>query len=307
MSYSIFCNLVDELIKNLPPSNKTEEINLVLDNGAFNGLYLFGILIYLKKLESLKRIKINKISGSSIGATFAVLYLVDKLDITEPMFDKARGCWKENCNLQTWRNVLTDIANQSITNDVLDEKINGKVFINYFDTLNCKEVIKSQFNSKDELIDTLYKSSFIPVLINGELSYDNCIDGFNPMLFDERTVEDNKCLFVHLLQADTIIKSINVSNDKNPSFRAIEGINSIHKFFIGENQKLCSYVNDWSTKQLLYYRFRQIFYLMIVYLIKLLTVLKVYIPDSFYEIPVISFGSQFVEKLYKDIMFKICF
>jgi hypothetical protein len=127
------------------------------------------------------------------------------------------------------------------------------------------------------------------------------------MLFDERTVEDNKCLFVHLLQADTIIKSINVSNDKNPSFRAIEGINSIHKFFIGENQKLCSYVNDWSTKQLLYYRFRQIFYLMIVYLIKLLTVLKVYIPDSFYEIPVISFGSQFVEKLYKDIMFKICF
>ena len=61
MSYSIFCNLVDELIKNLPASNKIEEINLVLDNGAFNGLYLFGILIYLKKMESLKRIKINKI------------------------------------------------------------------------------------------------------------------------------------------------------------------------------------------------------------------------------------------------------
>lgn len=307
MSYSIFCNLVDELIKNLPASNKIEEINLVLDNGAFNGLYLFGILIYLKKMESLKRIKINKISGSSIGATFAVLYLIDKLDITESMFDKTRGCWKENCNLKTWRDILNTIANDMLTDDIINEKINDKVFLNYFDTVNCKEIIKSRFDSKNELIDTLYKSSFIPVLINGELSYDNCIDGFNPMLFDERTIEDNKCLFVHLLQADTILKSINVSNDKNPSFRAIEGINAIHKFFIGENQNLCSYVNEWSTKQLLYYRFRQIFYLMIVYLIKLLTVLKVYIPESFYEMPIINFGSQFIEKLYKDVMFKICF
>ena len=122
MSYSIFCNLVDELIKNLPTSNKIEEINLVLDNGAFNGLYLFGILIYLKKMESLKRIKINKISGSSIGATFAVLYLIDKLDITESMFDKTRGCWKENCNLKTWRDILNTIANDMLTDDIINEK-----------------------------------------------------------------------------------------------------------------------------------------------------------------------------------------
>jgi len=307
MSYSICCNLVDELIKNLPATENIQEIDLILDNGAFNGLYLYGILIYLKKMESLNKLKIKRISGSSIGATLAALYLTDNIDLTDAIFDKARGCLKENFNLQEWREILTQVANQKLSLELMKEKINDRLFVNYFDTETCQEIVKSNFDTKEDLIDALYKSSFIPILINGELSYNNCIDGFNPMLFDERTSEDNKCLFVHLVQSEIIMKSINVSNDKNPSFRAVEGINSIHKFFIGENQKLCSYVNNWSSRQLLYYRLRQIFYFMIVYLIKLVTIIKMYIPDSLYSTPMYNFISQFVAKFYKDIMVKICF
>ena len=56
MSYSIYTNLVDQLIPNLsihkgPPL----ELDLILDNGAFNGIYLFGVLIYLKSLENIGR------------------------------------------------------------------------------------------------------------------------------------------------------------------------------------------------------------------------------------------------------------
>ena len=114
MSYSIFCNLVNELVKNLPSFNNTEEINLILDQGAFCGLYLFGILIYIKKLESLKRIKINKISGASIGSIFAVLYVIDKLDLTESIYDKMRCCWKDNCNLKLWKDILFSIVENSL-------------------------------------------------------------------------------------------------------------------------------------------------------------------------------------------------
>ena len=45
MSHSIYTNLIEQLIPNLP-EHKGEpiELDLVLDNGAFNGLYLLGIL-----------------------------------------------------------------------------------------------------------------------------------------------------------------------------------------------------------------------------------------------------------------------
>ena len=308
MSYNIFCSLIDELIKNLPEytSNKPQEINLILDNGAFNGLYLYGILLYLKKLEKLNRIKINKISGSSIGAAFATLYLTDNLNITEFAFDAVRGCWKEKLDLCKWREILQTNLLNKITDTDIKQRLDNKLFVNYINTKKCSEIVQSTYENVDELGDTLYKSSFIPILINGELSYEDCIDGFNPILFDDRTSEDNKNLFIHLFHPKILMKSINISSDKNASFRTIEGINEIHKFFIGEKQLLCSYVNDWTTKQLLMYRIRQIGYLCSVYFIRLIIVIKAMIPDTFYETSVYNFISQFAKKFYKDIFIKIC-
>ena len=39
-----------------------------------------------------------------------------------------------------------------------------------------------------------------------------------------------------LFTPESIINSINVKNDKNITFRAIEGIYEVHKFFIGINK-----------------------------------------------------------------------
>ena len=64
MSHSIYTNLIEQLIPNLPEhTGEPIEFDLVLDNGAFNGLYLLGILLYLKVLESKDRIKVTRISG----------------------------------------------------------------------------------------------------------------------------------------------------------------------------------------------------------------------------------------------------
>tara|TARA_B100000925_G_scaffold243117_1_gene192708 strand:- start:1369 stop:2280 length:912 start_codon:yes stop_codon:yes gene_type:complete len=303
MSHSIYTNLIEELVPNLPSHiGEPIELDLVLDNGAFNGLYLLGVLLYLKVLEEKGRIKINRISGSSIGAIYSVLYFNDMLQLTDMFFHEIRKTWKNNCNFSTWREHI-----KVICKDVDFTKINDRIFINYFDTSSCKEHILSNFNSKEELIETLSKSCFIPLLINGDLTYNNCIDGFNPMLFNERTDEDRKILFVHLFTIDKIRSSINVKNDKNTTFRAIEGIYEVHKFFLNEKQSLCSYVNDWNTRQLLTYRIRQILYYLVIYIINIIVIVKNYIPDSFYELPIWNLISQLANKIHKDLILQSCF
>ena len=303
MSHSIYTNLIEQLIPNLPEhTGEPIELDLVLDNGAFNGLYLLGILLYLKVLESKGRIKVTRISGSSIGSVYAVLYFNDMLDVTDKFFSEIREFWKNNCNLSNWKEHI-----QNVCKNIDLEKINNKVYINYFDTSSCKEHILFSFNSIDELTETISKSCFVPLLINGELTYKNCIDGFNPMLFNERTIEDRKILFVHLFTPERLYNCINVKNDKNITFRAIEGIYEVHKFFIGDKQTLCSYVNEWNTKQLLTYRIRQILYYLFIYLINIIVIAKNYIPESFYNTPIWNLVSHVGSKIHRDFMLQTCF
>lgn len=306
MSHLIFCSLIDDLVENLPETieSQPKKINLVIDNGAFNGIYLYGVLLYLKKLESLNRIIIKKISGSSIGAILAFFYFIDELEYTQMVFTKMRECWKEKFDLNDWKNVIKNLIETKLDDDKIKNNLNEKLFINYFDTKDCKEIIKSTFESKEELFDTLYKTSFIPFLMNGELAYDNCIDGCNPMLFDDRTLQDNKCIFISLINPKIILNSIKISNDKNISYRAIEGINETHKFFLGEKQDLCSYLNDWSFKDLFIFRIRQIIYLGVIYLIHILIIIKSFIPLSLYDSPIWNFISDIVYKIYKDFLIK---
>ena len=68
------------LIKNIPDENIPKEIDLVLDGGAFNGIYMMGSLNYLKQLEKNNKISIIRVSGCSIGGILGVCYLLDKLD-----------------------------------------------------------------------------------------------------------------------------------------------------------------------------------------------------------------------------------
>ena len=61
------------LIDNIPKPRYTETINIVCDSGAYNGGYLYGMLLYMKKLEDTNYVKIDKISGASIGSLMGTL------------------------------------------------------------------------------------------------------------------------------------------------------------------------------------------------------------------------------------------
>ena len=71
--------LIQNLIDNHPKTNETENMDLVLESGAANGGFHVGCLLYIKSLEKKKIIKIDRISGSSIGAIAGFYYLINSL------------------------------------------------------------------------------------------------------------------------------------------------------------------------------------------------------------------------------------
>ena len=75
---------VKKLIENLPDEitkkKKPLVLDLVLDGGAFNGNYLVGALYFLKEMEKRGFVRVDRISGCSIGSFVGLLYFLDELD-----------------------------------------------------------------------------------------------------------------------------------------------------------------------------------------------------------------------------------
>jgi predicted acylesterase/phospholipase RssA len=59
----------------------------VLDGGVFNGSYHVGALYFLKEMERRNYIKINRISGCSVGSIVAFLYYIDSLDLMPKLYE----------------------------------------------------------------------------------------------------------------------------------------------------------------------------------------------------------------------------
>ena len=78
--------LINTLIKNIPQENIPKEIDLVLDGGAFNGLYMLGGLFYIKEMEKRNKIIVKRISGCSIGSALGILFLIDKMHLSINVF-----------------------------------------------------------------------------------------------------------------------------------------------------------------------------------------------------------------------------
>ena len=68
--------MISNLAENYPESNKCINLDVVLESGAANGSYHIGCLLYIKELERRDKLKIDRISGSSIGAVAGLYYLV---------------------------------------------------------------------------------------------------------------------------------------------------------------------------------------------------------------------------------------
>jgi len=290
---------VIKLIENLPDDLKNAKtplrLDLVLDGGIFNGSYLVGAMYFLKEMEKRNYIKIERISGCSVGSIVAFLYYIDSLDMMSELYSMVTDDFKKNYKLTVIKELKKYLSNR-IPNDIC-KKINGKLYICYNNIKKGTKKVKSHYKNIDDLINTIIKSSFLPYLIDGEILYENkYIDGINPYIFD---IENNKkILYLDLFGYDKIGNIINVKNEKTNYHRVLFGLLDIHSFYIKQsNTQMCSYVNDWSVTNKIFNYSKIGIEKFCIYITYFAIYIKTVIPQEFEQTIVYKILSKIIQDI----------
>jgi len=254
---------------------KNSSIDLILDGGAFSGSYLLGGLLYLSNISNY--ITISRISGTSVGSLFGLLYLSNLITkYNHKFYNKFRKCFKKNGDLSILKHCLHFIK-QHIPHDFY-KKCNNKLYVTYYDIVNKTQIVKYLYDSNDELLESIYRSCFIPMLINGKISSENkYIDGIIPYIFSPNNAH---VLFMDL-HSNYISKMINIKNEKNNHFRILSGILETHHFFMYGSSNLCR--NIYKHKYYYYLIFNIRYYIAnkVVYLISIIQ--SLYLDSNSYN------------------------
>ena len=294
---------VNTLIENIPDNNLPKEIDLVLDSGAFNGIYMLGGLFYLKELEVRGKVKIKRISGCSIGSTLGILYLFNKMDVALSVCNVCYKCIRKNQDLKKLLVIIKKVLGDVITDDNV-KYANKRFYLTFFDTKSGKQIVKKKYKNSEDLIDCVLKSLYVPYLIDREYTdKDGCIDGAFPYMFKSRTDENRKILFFNLQSLDKIKKMIFLKKEKNIYPRLLEGLHDTHSFFeknVANN--MCSYVNDWSIKEILFFRLREFIYVIIIYIFRIGLYIDTIFPNRWKNDVFIQQHMAVFKNVWRDIM-----
>lgn len=275
-------NYIKKLIVNLPnhiiKRKKPLKLDLILDGGMFNGSYLIGCLYFLKELEHLNYIKVERISGCSIGSVMGFLYFIDALDLAESLYSLFFDNFKKECHLSILTN-LYDLLKSQIPDDIC-QKVKNRFYVTYYNVKTMKKIIKNEYCSSKEIVQTLIRSCFVPIVINGNLLYKNkYIDGINPYIFP---VGKRKILYLDLYGYDKLFNMISIKNEKTNTHRIMNGLLDIHTFFIKQTStSICSYMNDWNIFHKFHYNLKLKLEKINVFIIYIIVFFKKYFPSEY--------------------------
>jgi len=299
---------VEKFIENLPEDLKNNKkpikLDLVLDGGIFNGSYLVGALYFLKEMEKRNYIKIYRISGCSIGSIVAFIYIIDCLDISENFYSIIFEQLKNTHNLNI-NKILHSILENKIPDDICS-KVNNKLYITYTNIRKRKNKVKCIYKNKEEIINTIIKSSYIPFLMDGNILFKNkYIDGINPYVFKNRN--DRKILHLDLFGYDKIKYLINIKNEKSNFHRILSGLLDIHNFFIKQsNTDMCSYVNEWSIFNKARILLKTIIEKFLIYFTYLVFLIKKYTPHKIKDYILYKILSKITYETYVILLQSYC-
>lgn len=299
----ILTSYVNSLIENIDKKNCPKEIDLVLDGGAFNGMYMLGALFYLKSLEEKKIIKINRISGTSIGAAVGLFYKLNKLELLIDISTKSYEILRKNQDLKKMRIILDKHMDNILTNEHLN-CVNNKLYITYFDTQKRKQIIKKKYKNLNEIKDTIFKSMHLPYLIDRVFTdKEGCIDGSFPYIFKQKSDDKKKILFINLQSIDKFINMIYIKKEKNIFTRVFKGLMDIHEFFNNNKPtKMCSYVNEWGIIDILLFRLREITYTIFFYILTLGLQIESIIPENLKQEKIIIKCVSIFKNVWRDLL-----
>jgi hypothetical protein len=244
---------INKLINNLP-NKKFGDVDLVLDGGAFSGSYILGTLYYIKALEKQNKIKINKMSGCSIGSILCILYKLNELDYCCEVYTKIREYFKINGNLF----IITEIMNELLEKMPKDfyKLCNNKIYLSYYNIENNSYVVKKKFKSNKDIAETILRSSYIPFICGTYVLHRNkYLDGLKPHVF-----KGNKTLFINLcMDYKCISGMMNIKNEVNNMERILSGVLDIHKLFITNiPTNMCYFIDNMRFSQKILHIFRLI-------------------------------------------------
>jgi hypothetical protein len=250
-SVDLLKEYISALILNINRDLIPENIDVIFSGGAFNGLFGYGISLFLHELEERKITKIQRISGCSIGSLIGVNYImknINNVDI-DNIFTKIHTCFREKCII----NVLYELIEENINNLFKDNSqlsiLKNRLYINYFNVEKLENCVISEFNTRKELIDTIYKSCFLPFIIDGNCLLENkYMDGIFPYIFNDKKF---KCLYINLLTFNKIYRVLFTKNEKNISYRLLVGVSDFNQFLLEGNSDMCSWRDNWSYKKIL--------------------------------------------------------
>ena len=286
---------VNTLIDNLNKDKIPKDVDLILDGGAFNGGYQLGMLIYLKELENMKIINIDKVSGCSVGALMGAMYIGNYLDASINYYKKLLQYYRCNSDLIKLSSLITEFIYECVDDISI---FNDKLYVTYYDLKTVKQIVVSKYETKDDLIDALIKSTYIPYVIDGNIQYKGCCDGFLPYIFPKN---EKPLLFIYLQPLQKIKNMLYIKNEEDVWPRLLTGIVDINNFFLGTSSEFCSYVNNWSLCDTYIFRIKELIALLIVLGLNFIQRIFGNIPEGIKENAYVIRILTILKFLYKDI------
>ena len=284
---NILKKYINALIVNVKPPVSPQDLNLIFDSGAVNGIMGIGAALYIHHLEKANYIKINKIAGCSIGSLIAVWYICDCPDNLYPFIETLFADYKKNKNFFLYERYVRHIVTQLFPDDAGISRINGILYINYYDTKKCKQRVINKFKHREHLIKCILRSSHVPFLTSASHKYQGrYVDGISPHIFNESKHKHKhkhkhrqiKNLFIQLIHFTDITKTLNIKREKNIYSRLIRGVVETNEFFINGSSSMCSYVG---IKIKIHLFIREYFVFFILSLMDCIICLKSHIPPAF--------------------------
>ena len=293
---------IDAVTKNSMTDVTTpKEIDLVISGGAFNGGYGYGALMYIRSLENDNKIRIKRISGCSIGSLLAVEHVSNRsLNLSE-LYMNFQRCLRDNGKLHVLRGIVEKVVDNALEDKDFFKKADGRLFITRTDISNGNHEVVDKFENRDDLIDAIFSSCYIPFLVDGKSRYrEKYIDGIVPYLFTDSV---RPTLYIDLMCMSKFHKMIVTMKEVNPHSRIIDGANDASKFFNENGTGICSWTNKWGLVQILVFRMTHLILYLIASILDILS--NSTIPSVISNSALYKGVMNTLARLLRDMLFKI--
>jgi len=266
--------IIHSLITNLEKPEKPQEVDLIIDGGGFKAAYIVGNLLYLKEMEKQGFIKISRISGTSVGSLLGLSYFLDELNTFYKLLPILSKDYTKTNKFTNGFNIIKRKLNRIIREKGM-KSFDKRLYINYYDLKNKREVLSNTYSSVDNIVNKLQFSCFIPFMFDGRPSICDKIDGITPFIFPKR--ENVKILFLSALSILNIntLSEMLYTDDKNITYKMLQGILDMHAFYLtNKPTSIAHYIDNNSLSSSVYFMGRKLLMYIIVMLIHLYNIIQ---------------------------------